>query len=93
MAFRELVEAVSIRTSGSLTLIVLLILLSSYIVWSVQSYRKLKHIPGPSIAAWTSWWWFFKAISAQGHLALAEVNTRYGMDCDSPGKKACLPSL
>jgi hypothetical protein len=78
MAFREVFDAIWIRAPGNLTLAVLSVLLGSYVVWSVQSYRRLKHIPGPPIAAWTSWWWFFKATSAQGHLALADVNTRYG---------------
>ena len=55
MTFREVLNSVSIR-SANLGLIVLSVLLGAYVVWSVQSYRRLKHIPGPPIAAWTSWY-------------------------------------
>jgi hypothetical protein len=53
--------------------------LTWYFSTSVVSYRRLRHIPGPTIAALSSWWWIRAAVSGEGHLALADVCTQYGM--------------
>lgn len=50
-----------------------------YVVSTVVAYRRLRHIPGPPLAAVTSLWWITAAVSEKGHLALADVCTRYGM--------------
>jgi cytochrome P450 len=78
MAFRELLNEASDRTSGHLTLILLSLSFLAFLVWSLISHRRLAHIPGPPIAAWTSWWWFFKATSTRGHEVLAEISIKYG---------------
>ena len=53
--------------------------LTWYVSTSVISYRRLRHIPGPTIASLSSWWWIRAAVSGEGHLALADVCTQYGM--------------
>lgn len=78
MAVREILDEASARTSGQLSLVLVGLLLFSYLAWSLTSYRRLSHIPGPPVAAWTSWWWFFKSLGAQGHTVLADVSIRYG---------------
>lgn len=49
-----------------------------YILTSIHSYWRLRHIPGPPLAAFTSWWWIHAAVSGKGHLALADACSRYG---------------
>lgn len=53
--------------------------LTWYVVTSATSYWRLRHIPGPTLAAFTSWWWIRAAVSGEGHLALADACTQYGM--------------
>lgn len=52
--------------------------LTWYVVTTAASYRRLRHIPGPKLAAISSWWWINAAVSGEGHLALADVCTQYG---------------
>src|SRR4051794_23335163 len=51
----------------------------AYIVFAnVRSYQRLRHIPGPTLGAFSNLWWIRAAISGQGHLALADACTQYG---------------
>lgn len=60
--------------------IALALLISAYIVFSyTTSYRRLSHIPGPRLAAWSNLWWIRAASSKRGHLRLNEVCEQYGM--------------
>ena len=53
-------------------------LLTYYILTTFQSYWRLRHFPGPKLAALTNWWWIRAAISGKGHLVLSDVCTKYG---------------
>jgi len=45
----------------------------------VTSYRRLSHIKGPPVAAWTDLWWINAALSRKGHLYLYDACRKYGM--------------
>lgn len=49
-----------------------------YITNSVQSYRRLGHIPGPPWAAWTNLWLVRGQLSGQLNFTLQAVNSTYG---------------
>ena len=53
-------------------------LLSYDVLTILRSYQRLRHIRGPTIAAFTNWWWIKAAVSGKGHLALPEVSTNHG---------------
>lgn len=54
-----------------------------YVVNSyVASYRRLSHIKGPPVAAWTNLWWINAALSRRGHLYLYDACRKYGMTDD-----------
>lgn len=55
-----------------------LIILAYFVFANIRSYRRLRHIPGPTLGAFSSLWWTRAAISGQGHLALADACTQYG---------------
>ena len=57
----------------------LFVCLGWFVINSIRSYTRLRHIPGPLIASFTSWWWVHKSVSGKGHLALSNVCDRYGM--------------
>jgi hypothetical protein len=51
----------------------------AYVVFAnVRSYRRLRHISGPTIAALSNLWWIRATMTGQGHLALADACTKYG---------------
>lgn len=54
-------------------------LLTYYLFLNVRSYRRLSHIPGPKLGAFSNLWWIRAAISGTGHLDLADACTKYGM--------------
>ena len=49
-----------------------------FVFANVRSHRRLRHIPGPTLGAFSNLWWIRAAISGQGHLALADACTQYG---------------
>ena len=60
--------------AGLLGTIVLLFLTT----WSVRSYLRLRHIPGPRWAAFSKWWMLRNTVSGDMHMALKEVCDKYG---------------
>jgi hypothetical protein len=58
--------------------LICLSILAYFISANVRSYRRLRHIPGPILGAFSSLWWIRAAISGQGHLALADACAKYG---------------
>lgn len=49
-----------------------------YVTTSIISYRRLGHIPGPRVAAWTDLWLVRGQLSGQLNFTLQEVNEKYG---------------
>ncbi|EON62757.1 hypothetical protein W97_01982 [Coniosporium apollinis CBS 100218] len=49
-----------------------------YVVSSIQSYRRLSHIPGPPLAAFSILWQIRALNSGQNNLKVEEVNQKYG---------------
>lgn len=63
----------------STVIITALLVYVVYQVYSwIASYRRLSHIPGPRLAAWSNLWWVRAAVSRKGHLYLDEVLRQYG---------------
>ena len=54
------------------------ILLVAFIVDRVRSYRRLSHIPGPTLGALSKYWMLRATTSGRNHLLVAEVNAKYG---------------
>lgn len=77
MAFHEVLGAVP-KLGVSLPALLFLVWWAWYVVTSAHSYWRLRHIPGPRLASFTSWWWIRAAVGGKGHLALANACTRYG---------------
>ncbi len=49
--------------------------------WLLQqylSYRRLAHIPGPTLAAWSNLWLVRAIWRQQSHLDVGEVSKKYG---------------
>lgn len=57
---------------GFVTVIVLVI------ANQVRSWYRLRHIPGPRIAAWSTWWQLREALSGQYHERLKQASDAYG---------------
>jgi len=76
---RDVLLAARNASAGTIAAVVgslaLVYIVSSYVV----SYRRLSHIPGPPLAAWTNLWWVNAAISRKGHLYLYDACKKYGM--------------
>lgn len=60
---------------GPIALLILLCVILSYVL----AYRRLSHIPGPRLAAWSNIWWVQAALSKRGHIRLYEACEEYGM--------------
>jgi hypothetical protein len=58
--------------------LICLSILAYFVFANVRSYRRLRHIPGPILGAFSNLWWIRAAISGQGHLALGDACTKYG---------------
>ncbi|KAK5082769.1 hypothetical protein LTR05_006649 [Lithohypha guttulata] len=71
----SILENVSPRTAAA---VLVLLTIVFRIVSYVSSYRRLSHIPGPPLAAWTNLWWVRAATSRKGHLYLYEALEKYG---------------
>lgn len=55
-----------------------LFIIASYCVNSYLSYRRLSHIPGPRLAAWSSFWLVRAVYRKQSHLEFYAVAKKYG---------------
>jgi hypothetical protein len=77
MAFREVLGVVP-KLGVNLPTLLFLVWLAWYIVTSTYSYWRLRHIPGPRLASFTSLWWIWAAVGGKGHLTLADACNRYG---------------
>lgn len=49
-----------------------------YVATSVASYRKLRHIPGPRLAAWSQLWLFNVTAGGDLYSTAEKVLRRYG---------------
>jgi hypothetical protein len=58
--------------------LICLSILAYFVFANVRSYRRLRHIPGPTLGAFSNLWWIRAAISGQGYLALADACNQYG---------------
>ncbi len=65
-------------TLSSWPYVILAGIVTYYTISIVQSYWRLRHIPGPKLAAISNLWWIRAAVSGTGHLALADVCDKHG---------------
>lgn len=86
--------AVEYASGGLLALItavswrlVLLYLVLTYVI----SYRRLKHVPGPKLAAWSNLWWIRAATGGEAHLRLYDVCAKYGRTASSSDWTQLIP--
>lgn len=54
------------------------LLIVYFVLAYVISYRRLKHIPGPKLAAWSNLWWIKSVTGGKAHLVLYDVCEKYG---------------
>jgi hypothetical protein len=57
------------------------LILAGYLVHSYLSYRRLSHIPGPWLAAWSNLWLVGIVLRKQSHLEFYELAEKYGIYC------------
>ena len=43
-----------------------------------SSWKRLRHVPGPTGAAWTKWWLLRNTLSGNMHLELKKATEEYG---------------
>jgi hypothetical protein len=55
------------------------LILAGYLVHSYLSYRRLSHIPGPWLAAWSNLWLVSVVLRKQSHLEYYELAEKYGI--------------
>lgn len=55
------------------------ITIAYYVVTSFLSYRKLRHIPGPRLAAFSQFWLFKVTAGGDLYLTADEVLRKYGV--------------
>jgi hypothetical protein len=55
------------------------LLLAGYLLHSYLSYRRLSHIPGPWLAAWSNLWLVGVVLRKQSHLEYYELAEKYGI--------------
>ncbi|KAK7404120.1 hypothetical protein QQX98_010078 [Neonectria punicea] len=64
--------------SSSLFLAVLLGLIAVAVAHRVQRWSRLRHIPGPRLAGWSTFWQLREALGGRYHESLKEVSDIYG---------------
>ncbi|KAH8130480.1 hypothetical protein FP744_10007095 [Trichoderma asperellum] len=57
---------------------ILLITLVTFAARRIYFWQRLRHIPGPTTAAWTIWWQLSNALSGRYHERLKEAADTYG---------------
>ncbi|KAL3473901.1 cytochrome P450 [Aspergillus californicus] len=67
-----------VQLLGNAPWLLLLSLVVRYLVHQYQSYRKLSHIPGPWIAAWSHAWNVSVVLRQRLHLDVHAVSSTYG---------------
>ncbi|EHK25117.1 uncharacterized protein TRIVIDRAFT_32994 [Trichoderma virens Gv29-8] len=55
-----------------------LIFLVAFVAHRIYRWQRLRHIPGPTSAAWTIWWQLSSALSGRYHERLKEAADTYG---------------
>ncbi|UKZ75590.1 hypothetical protein TrVFT333_003278 [Trichoderma virens FT-333] len=55
-----------------------LIFLVAFVARRIYRWQRLRHIPGPTSAAWTIWWQLSSALSGRYHERLKEAADTYG---------------
>jgi hypothetical protein len=58
---------------------ILLITFLTFTARRIYYWQRLRHIPGPTSAAWTIWWQLSNALSGRYHERLKEAADTYGM--------------
>jgi hypothetical protein len=54
------------------------ILIAWYVAASIQSWYRLRHIPGPFLGKFTYWYMLRTQASGNQHLTFKDVNSKYG---------------
>jgi hypothetical protein len=68
------------RVSATLVLALVGAFSFAYLIFNaVRSYQRLKHIPGPRLAAWTELWLFKAALCGNFQLNTEQLFRRYGL--------------
>lgn len=49
-----------------------------YLIARIHSYRRLRHVPGPRLAAWTNLWYIRAVLGCRLHVAVADALKEYG---------------
>lgn len=62
-----------------LSLLAIALSVTYLIVSSIVAYRKLRHIPGPPLAAFSQLWLFNVTASGDVYLSAEQVLRKYGM--------------
>nr|UYD62324.1 cytochrome P450 [Leptographium qinlingense (nom. inval.)] len=62
----------------ALAVVGLILLATGYGVAYVRAYRRLSHIPGPPLAAWTNLWLIWGQLSGKLNFILLDVSDTYG---------------
>ena len=66
-------------SAGPSALAVIALVLTLYaLAASVGTWRRLRHIPGPTGAAWSRWWLLRNTLGGEMYLALERVCEQYG---------------
>lgn len=83
--FRDAAANGSLFTApvGGVAVLVALVTLG-WAVRAVHSWRRLRHVPGPALARWSSLWMVKRLSSGRFHEAMCEVMEEYG-EFLSPG--------
>lgn len=77
--FRDAAATGSLFTApvGGVAVLVALVTLG-WVVRAVHSWRRLRHVPGPALARWSSLWMVKRLSSGRFHEAMCEVMDEYG---------------
>lgn len=77
--FRDAAATRSLFTApvGGVAVLVALVTVG-WVVRAVHSWRRLRHVPGPALARWSSLWMVKRLSSGRFHEAMCEVMEEYG---------------
>lgn len=67
-----------VRGTMSWLLVTLATLLALFMTYQLISFLRLRHIPGPSWAAWTHLWMVRSQLTGQMHFILHDLTKEYG---------------
>jgi cytochrome P450 len=69
---------VSMTSSSALLTCALILLVVVFTVDRIRTFRRLSHIPGPTLGAFSKVWMIRACTAGRNHLLVAEVNAKYG---------------